>query len=355
MAVIDIAYNVFAFLVMISIIVTVHEYGHYAAARIFGLVGTHFSIGFGPKIASWTDRKGTEWRIAPILLGGYVKFPEGTPETLKPGQKTLVSLPRWQRAIVVAAGPGINFLLAGVLFAAIAYFYGYPTGRPIITQVTASSPAAAAGLKVGDQITRIDGARILLASDVTQRVIMYPGRTVTIDLLRNGMPVKTTATLASKPYDDGLGNRAQIGQLGVQMPQSYERSPSLYEAATRGVADGVFTVSSQVISLYQIATGQRQIIEMSGPVRIAKMAGHTMSLGLLPFLYLMAMISASVGLINILPVPVLDGGHIATYAVEAVIRRDIPERVAQALLGVGIVLISALGILAITLDTIALS
>lgn len=352
----DIVFAIFSFVLMISIIVTIHEFGHYLAARCFGLIGTHFSIGFGRKLFSWTDKHGTCWQIAPLLIGGYVKFPgDDKNSDLAPDQKTLKSLPRWQRAIVVAAGPGINFILAGFLFAAIAYFYGYPAGRPVITDVIEGSPAAEAGLRPGDEITRIDDAKILLANDISQRIMLLPGETIAVDYLRGRIPAREIITIGEREFDDGLGNKAKIGFLGVTLPQTFERSQTVGAAITKGVSDGVFTTYAQVTSLKQIITGERQVTELSGPIRIAKMSGHTLSLGLLPFLYLMAMLSIGVGIINLLPIPAFDGGHLATYAVEGIIGSDLPEAVAQQLMKIGVIMIAALGILAITLDIIAIS
>lgn len=352
---IDILFAVFAFVLMISIIVTVHEYGHYIAGRWFGLIGTHFSIGFGKKILGWTDKRGTEWRIAPFLIGGYVRFPGDDNQELKPGQKKLNDLKRWQRAIVVGAGPGINLILAGLLFAVIAYAYGYPAGRPVVTALIPGSPAVSAGLQPGDTITRFDGADIVLAADVRQRAMLLPNRTVTIDFQRGNEALQTEATLAARPYDDGLGNQGVIGFLGVELPNEYEKSPTIGHALTKGVSDGVFTTYAQFMSLKQIITGERSVTELSGPVRIAKMSAHTLSLGLLPFLYLMALLSIAVGMMNLLPIPGLDGGHLATYAVEGILRRDIPESVSQTLIRVGFTAIALLGIFAISLDVLALS
>jgi regulator of sigma E protease len=351
----DIGFSLLAFILMISIIVTVHEYGHYRSARWFGLIGTHFSVGFGRKLFGWTDKHGTEWRIAPILLGGYVKFPGDDETERKPGQKTLDSLPRWQRAIVVAAGPGINLIFAALIFAFIAFAYGYPAGRPVVTSVVAGSPAAIAGLEVGDEITRFAGDKIILAADVTQRVMLHPGKQVRIELLRDEVPLTKTVRLASQAYDDGLGNKAQLGFLGIGLPREHERSPTVIAALTKGVSDGIFMGYTQITSLKQIFSGERRLTEMSGPVRIAKMSSHTLSMGVMPFLYMMAMLSIAVGLMNLLPIPGMDGGHLATYALEGAMRRDIPVPLAKAMLKVGIVMIVCLGILGLTLDFVALA
>ncbi|AXK43752.1 M50 family metallopeptidase [Erythrobacter aureus] len=345
-----------AFILMVSTIVSIHEFGHYLAARSFGLIATHFSVGFGPALLSWKDKRGTEWRIAPFLIGGYVKFAgddEGV--EVKPGQKRLNDLPRWPRAAVVAAGPGINFVLAGLLLAGIAYFYGYPAGQPVVESVMPDSPAAEAGLREGDVITRFNNNEIITAYDVRQRIMIAPGETVVIDVDRYGSDYSLTATLNAVSHDDGFGNVSRIGELGVTLPRAFERSPSVGAALTKGVSEGLFVTYSQFMALKQIVTGQRPVVELSGPVRIAKMSGHTISMGFMPFLYMMAILSIGVGIINLLPIPALDGGHLATYAIEGITGRELNAQLAKALTGVGIVVIILFGVLGLSLDYIALS
>ncbi|WP_165356650.1 RIP metalloprotease [Sphingosinicella sp. BN140058] len=349
----DLLSTLAAFVLMISIVVTVHEFGHYAAGRAFGLVGTVFSIGFGRRLLG-INRWGTDWRISPFLIGGYVRFPEEN-DDLRPGQKTLNALPRWQRAIVVAAGPAINFVLAAALFAVIAYSYGYPSGRPIVLAVTPGSPAAAAGLQPGDEIKAIGGFNVVLASDVTQLVMLMPGKPTSVSFMRDASRLEVTPRLGSRIYDDGMGNSAKIGFLGIEFPKAFERSPTIGAAITKGVSDGAFTTYAQLTSMGQIVKGDRSVKELSGPIRIAKMSAHTLSMGTLPFLYMMAMISIAVGVMNLLPIPTLDGGHLATYAVEGMLRRSISVPTAKRLLKVGLIIIIAMAVFAITLDILALS
>lgn len=351
----DIPFAVLAFVLMISIIVTIHEYGHYQAARWFRLNATHFSIGFGRKLFGWTDKRGTEWRISPLLIGGYVKFPDDNPDGPKEGEVTLKSLPRWQRAIVVGAGPAINLLLAAAIFALIAYTYGYPAGRPTITNVIPNSPAERAGFLPGDTITRFNGTNIVMAAEVRQHIMIQPNKTLDIDILRDTKPRTIRATMGSTDVSDDIGNSAKIGYLGIELPRAFERSPTILSAITKGVSDGAFSVYVQYTTLHQIVSGERRIMELSGPIRMAKMTAHTLSLGLLPFLYLMALISIAVGIMNLLPIPGLDGGHLLTYAVEGLLRRDLPEAAAQGLIRGGMLIIIGMGILGITLDLIAIS
>ncbi len=353
---IDLLVAFVAFILMVSTIVTIHEFGHYIVARSFGLVATHFSVGFGRPLLARTDKKGTEWRIAPFLLGGYVKFAGDDDDApLRPGQKRLVDLPRWPRACVVAAGPAINFILAGFLLAGIAYFYGYPAGQPVVESVIPDTPAAEAGILDGDEVTAFDGAEIVTAYDIRQRIMIAPGDEVLIELERNGEPLTVTAQLNAVTHDDGLGNVSRIGQLGINLPHAFEKSPTIGAAVTEGISQGLFVTYSQIMALKQIGTGQRPVTELSGPVRIAKMSGQTISMGIMPFLYMMAILSIGIGLLNLLPIPALDGGHLATYALEGIIGRDLNPQIAKGAAVVGLTIIVLLGVLGLTLDAVALS
>lgn len=349
-------YSLFAFVVMISCIVLVHEWGHYAAGRLFGLIGTKFSLGFGPKLFSKTDRHGTEWRVAPFLLGGYVSFPGDDPENPPAdGVKTLNSLKRWQRAVVVGAGPGINLVMAAALLAVIAGFWGFPVGRPIVQTVQANSAAATAGMQAGDRIRSIDGNKVVVANDVGANVLLHPGERMNIGFSRGDREMSADVTIGTTTFVDDDGNSAKVGVLGVTLPSSFRKAENPVEAVSQGVSDGAFLVKAQLETLKQVVTGRRSVMEMSGPIRIARMSAKTMSLGLMPFLYLMALISIAVAVMNLLPIPGLDGGHLATYAVEGTLRRDLPEAVSKRIIQAGFAIIACMGIFAITLDIVALS
>jgi len=351
----DILFALMAFVVMISVIVVIHEFGHYLAGRMFGLVGTAFSLGFGPPLLKWKDRRGTEWRLAPFLIGGYVSFPgDDEKKPVGPDDITLERLARWKRAIIVGAGPAINLVLAAVLFATIASVWGYPVGKPIVQTVEKGSAAASLGLKEGDQLTRIGGTDIVTGMDVTRAVVLHPGRTMPVTWRRDGRTITQDATMSAKTISDEDGTQATIGVLGVTLPQAWQKATGPVDALTRGVSDGAFMTWAQLESMRQIVTGQRSVTELSGPVRIAKASARSMSMGMLPFLYLMAMISIAVGVMNLMPIPALDGGHLATYAVEGTLRRDLPPKVKQNMLRFGMIAILSLSVFAITLDITAL-
>lgn len=351
----EIGKSTFAFLLMISVIVTIHEWGHYRSARLFGLIGTTFSIGFGPKLFGRKDRHGTEWRVSPILLGGYVRFPGDGDEAVAPGTKTLNSLPRWQRAVVVAAGPVINLILAVLLLAYIAYDYGYPTGQPIVEKVEVNSPAAEAGFRPGDAIIKVNGNPIVDSMEASQMIMLHPNEALTFTIRRDDANLDLIALPSPHDYSDELGGHSVIGYLGITMPRAFERAETIGQALTKGVSDGLFTTYAQVKALSQIATGARSVTELSGPVRIAKLSSNSLEMGIIPFLYVMAMISIAVGIMNFLPVPGLDGGHLLTYAIEGALRRDIPEAVMKPLLRVGFACLILIGVFAIGLDMAALT
>lgn len=345
-----------AFVTMISIIVIIHEWGHYRAGRLFGLIGTHFSLGFGPKLMGWTDRRGTEWRLSPFLIGGYVRFPGDDEKKPAPaGTVTLQSLKRWQRAVVVGAGPGINIVLAIALFSLIAGVWGYPVGRPLVQSVEAGSPAAAAGLAKGDMIRSIDGNRIITGNDVGKNVMLHPGRQAKVVVERDGSERSFTFPIGRRQFVDDDGNKADIGYLGVMMPTEYQRAGDPITAVVQGTTDGMFLTYAQLESLRQMVSGERSVTELSGPIKIARASAKAMSFGLMPFVYLMAMISIAVAVMNLLPIPGLDGGHLATYAVEGVMGRDLPEKVTKRLVRVGLSLIVCLSVFAFTLDIVSLT
>lgn len=349
-------YVVLAFVLIISIIVVIHELGHYLAARSVGLVARNFSLGFGKALFSRTDKNGTRWQVSPILLGGYVKFPGDDPkDPPREGELTLEALPRWKRAIVVGAGPAINFVLAAFLFAVIAGVWGYPVGKPIVEQVVASSAAESAGLQTGDRLTQIGSTKITTSNDVTRAVILKPDVRMNIQWERDGKPMSSSAVIGRDQYHDEDGASAAIGVLGVTMPQAWQKASNPIQALTVGVSDGIFMTWAQVESIKQMVTGQRSVEELSGPVRIARASARNLSLGPLPFIYFMALVSIAVGVMNLLPIPALDGGHLAIYAIEGTIRRDIPASAKKNMAIAGFATVALLGVFALTLDIRALT
>lgn len=326
-----------AFFLVLGPLVVLHELGHYLAGRLFGVRADAFSFGFGKELAGWTDKRGTRWKISAIPMGGYVQFAgdanaagkpdpglsDADPATLKgtfPGAKL------WQRALIVFAGPFANFLIAVLIFAGFAMAYGVRVTPPVIGAFGPQSAAQAAGLQVGDRIVAIDGAPIADFADIAEAVGLYPGHTITIEAERQGQRLTIPVTLATKDETDGFGGRAKKGLLGVASVKARLDPAGPLRALESGVKDSVTAIRMTAIGLSQIVTGERSAREMGGPVKIAQYSGQTLEMGWAAVVWFAATISINLAFINLLPIPVLDGGHLAMYAAEAVRRRPLGER-----------------------------
>ena len=336
------------FLFTLTIIVFFHELGHFLVARLCGIRVLVFSIGFGPELVGFYDRRGTRWKISAIPLGGYVKFFGDENEASVPDASTLAAMteeerkqsfpgqPVGARAAVVAAGPITNFILAIVLFAGVFMSYGKTTAIPRIAAVEPNSPAAAAGFKVGDLIVSIDGSKIDNFSDVQRIVNFSPGLTLTIVVDRGG----ALFTLKAIPAE-----RDKRGMLGITRsnePSDVRTDPvGPLEAVWLGADKTWFVVATTMTYLRDVVVGRQSADQIGGPIGIARISGQVASVGGLPgLIQLAAILSISIGLLNLFPVPLLDGGHLLFYAVEAVRGRPLSER-AQEMgfrIGLGLVL-----------------
>jgi regulator of sigma E protease len=329
---------IIAFLAAIGPLVIVHELGHYWVARWFGVGAEQFSIGFGREIGGWTDKRGTRWRIGWLPLGGYVKFVgDSDPTSLtsdndaKSAAKGLAydGRPPWQRFLIILAGPVANFILAIAIFAAFFAAFGVPQTSSQVSAVVQGSVAQAAGIRSGDRIISVAGRDTPRFEDVTRVVSMRPGETVPIQFIRDGREVSVSATLAEDISQDRFGQEFRIGRLGIYGGKpEFERVSALVllPLATDHVATMVGAIFD---GLGQIITGSRPLEELGGPLRMAQIAGQQASLGLLDFVQLIAFFSINLGFINLLPVPVLDGGHLVLTALEAVRRKPISERATE--------------------------
>lgn len=326
--------TVLSFFLVIGPLVFIHEMGHYLAGRAFGVKADVFSIGFGREIVGWTDRRGTRWKIAWLPLGGYVKFAgdmnpasQPTPEWLALPEAernlTFQAKPVWQRFIVVAAGPVINFLFAMLVFAGFFMTYGEPRTPPVIATVQAESAAQAAGLRPGDRITSIAGRNVSRFEDIAQTVRIRPSEPMTIEYVRNGRAGTTVATPEVDVQRDRFGNEFQLGLLGVSPTDRVIQPLGLTQILPAAVRHTGDVVVMMVDTLGQVITGRRSMKELGGPLKIAQYSGQQVSEGWLPFIEFMAMISINLGFINLLPIPMLDGGHLFFYLIEAVRRRPL--------------------------------
>jgi regulator of sigma E protease len=345
--------TVISFLLVIGPLIFVHEYGHYLAGRIFGVKAETFSIGFGHELAGWTDRRGTRWKVGALPLGGYVKFagdmnPASTPSAAwlalpaEERAKTFQGRPLWQRFIIVLAGPVTNFLFAIMVFSAFFAVNGEPRTPPVVAKVEAGSAAQAAGLQAGDEIERIAGRAITRFEDITLIVALRPGEALDMVVLRHGRELTLTATPKPDVIRDRFGNSMTRGLLGIRSGQSVFVKLSPMEIPAAAIAKTGETIRLIVDTTWQIITGRRSTAELGGPLKIAQLSGQQATLGWQDFVYFMAAISVNLGFINLLPVPLLDGGHLLFYAIEGVRRRPVASGVQDWAFRSGLALLLAL-------------
>ena len=349
-------FYILAFLLVIGPLVFVHELGHYAAGRVFGIKADAFSIGFGREIAGFTDKRGTRWKFGWLPLGGYVKFAGDMNPASQPDPawlslpaveraQTFQAKPVWQRAIVVAAGPVTNFVVAILILAAFAVAYGRPGTEPVIGTVDKGSVAAAAGIQPGDRILSVGGRSVGSFTEIARYVTMRPGEPVDIGLEREGRKVDLNVTTGVREERDRFGNVYRIGMLGVRSGPVELVPVGLFEAPMVGVRETGRIIQMQIDGLGQIITGRRSVKELGGPLRIAQVSGERFVLGPTEFVFLIALVSINLGFINLLPVPVLDGGHLLFYAIEAVRRKPVGPEVMEWAFRGGMVAILALMLL----------
>lgn len=346
-----------AFVLIIGPLVFVHELGHYAAGRYFGIKAEAFSIGFGREVAGFTDKRGTRWKFGWLPLGGYVKFagdmnPAGQPSpewlALPAAERaqTFQAKPLWQRAIVVAAGPVTNFIVAIAILGAFAALYGEARMPAVAGAIGAGTPAEAAGLKAGDRFVAIGGRQVDSFDDMIRFTTLRAGAEVQIDYVRDGVPGSTRAVIGRRVETDRFGNETSRGILGIAPSGEVERTPvAWWQAPVVGTQRTVALVGTMIDGLGQLFLGRVPVSELGGPLRIAKYSGETLSLGVDQFIVLAALISINLGFINLLPVPVLDGGHLLFYAIEAIRRKPVAPEVMEWAFRGGMMAILALMLL----------
>lgn len=359
------------FLFVLTLVVFVHELGHFLVARWCGVKVLTFSVGFGPELIGFNDRHNTRWKISAIPLGGYVKFFGDESEASTPSSDKLATMSEEdrkvsfhhksvaQRAAIVAAGPIANFLLAIVIFAALFTLVGKPSTTARVDSIQAGSAAATAGFQVGDIVRKIDGREIETFSDMQRAVGTNAGQTLTIEVDRGGAPVTLRATPDLREIKDNFGNVHRIGILGISRNNAPEESSlQRVDPATAtwlGVKETWFVIDRTLSYIGGVFTGREAADQVGGPIRIAQISGQVATVGLSALIHLAAVLSVSIGLLNLFPVPLLDGGHLLFYAVEAVRGRPLSERAQEMGFRVGLALVLMLMIFATYNDILHLA
>lgn len=349
------------FLFVLTIVVFFHELGHFLTARWCGVKIDTFSIGFGRSLASWVDRHGTRWKIGWVPLGGYVSFhgdasAASTPdrEALEQADQTDAAAmfhnkPLAQRAAIVAAGPIANFIVAVVIFAGSFMFVGQTIMEPRVDEIQPGSAAAEAGFQTGDVITRIDGTEITAFADLQRIVADSAGRTLEIVVRRDGAPVTLQATPQSREVTDRFGNTHRIGMLGISHNAEGDVRVERYGPLTslwKGAGQTWYVISRTMEYVFEVIIGAESADQLGGPLRIAQMSGDVATVSFVALINLAAVLSVSIGLVNLFPIPILDGGHLLYYAIEAVRGKPLSAKAQDVGFRVGLALVLMLMIFA---------
>ncbi|MGB6346875.1 MAG: RIP metalloprotease RseP [Methyloceanibacter sp.] len=359
------------FLFVLTVVVFFHELGHFLVARWFGVAVRTFSIGFGPEIVGFTDKLGTRWRLSWIPLGGYVKFiDDDNVASAQSGGKALEGLSAAERkrsfqgkslparAAIVAAGPIANFILAIVIFTAIFTFFGERTTAAKVDVVNPGSAAEKAGFVSGDLVVNIDGQAIDSFSQMQRIVATSPNQTLHFGVERDKKTIEIVATPELKEITDNFGNTMRIGLLGIQRSASPDDwTLKRHDPATAfvmAVKECYFVVSRSLSYLYNVVTGREAADQLGGPIRIAQVSGQVASAGFVALLNLAAIISVSIGLINLFPIPMLDGGHLLFYGIEGIRGKPLSENMQEISFRIGLAFVLMLMIFATWNDLIHL-
>jgi regulator of sigma E protease len=350
------------FLFVLTIVVFFHELGHFLIARWAGVKVLTFSLGFGPELAGFNDRHGTRWKISAVPLGGYVKFFGDDSEASTPSSEALASMTDEERAgsfhhkkvgpraAIVAAGPIANFLLAIVIFTCLFAYFGKPSTSARVDQVEAGSAAAAAGFQISDVVTAIDGKPIESFPEMQQIVATKAGERLTFTIKRGDTALELQGTPVLREVPDLFGNLSQRGVLGITRQSSAgEVTNERVNPATAlwlGVKKTWFVIDQTLSYIGNVFRGRASADQIGGPLRIAQISGQVATLGIIPLLDLAAVLSISIGLLNLFPVPLLDGGHLLFYAAEVVRGRPLSERAQEYGFRFGLVLVLMLMVFA---------
>lgn len=350
--------TIIPFLFVLTVVVFVHEMGHYLVGRWCGIGVREFSIGFGPELFGFNDRKGTRWKLSAVPLGGYVKFvgdmsvtsdpsSQAANEALSPQERreSFHLQPVWKRAATVFAGPLFNFLLAIAVFSVMFSIYGRYVSEPTVAEVRADSPAEAAGFQPGDRFVSVNGRGVSTFGDVQRMVSGRAGDPLVFVMMRGDEEVTLTATPEIVEQTDALGNTIRVGVIGVvnneELGQPRHLTFSPVESVSEAVKETAFIIVRTGQFLQRFAVGREDRCQLGGPVKIADMAGRAASLGFEWLVQLVALLSVGIGFLNLLPIPPLDGGHLVFYGIEAAAGRPVSERVMEMVYRIGLLLVLA--------------
>ena len=359
-----------AFLFVITVVVFFHELGHFLVARAFGVKVDIFSVGFGKEIFGWTDGRGTRWKVSWLPIGGYVKFAGDADATSRPDsaaaarmtlaerQGALLFKPLYQRALVAASGPLANFVLAIVLLTCILISTGHSVVAPLIGEVSKGSPAALAGIKTGDRVTRLDQSPINDFEQLPEIISVSSGAPIALSINRGGQDMTIWVTPKLTKIHDVFGNSISQMVIGVRQSPKAAVTRQAYTplgAFAAASAETWSIIKTTILGIAHIIAGHGGTDQLSGPVGIAKMTHQVAELGFLPLLNLAAILSVSIGLANLFPIPLLDGGHLLYYGCEAVLGRPLGERAQDVGFRLGLVLVLGLMLLTTWNDLVRLN
>ena len=349
-----ILHNLCSFFIVLSVIVFIHEFGHYIVAKLCGIRVITFSIGFGKELFGFNDRSGTRWKISALPLGGYVKmFGDANAASLSDEESydkmtaeersvTFYHKPLYKKAAVVAAGPVSNFLLTITIFTYFIATTGLSSTEPTVGTVMENSPAKEAGLQPGDRITQVNKDKVSTFSDIPYLIATNLGTPVTLQLQRGDKQMEVTLTPREFEDDDGLGNKVKRPLIGIRSAEIHYENVGLSRAVEEASKRTYMVTVSTLQVIGQMISGKRSAQDLQGPIGIAQLSGQAANKDFHTVLWLIAMLSANLGLVNLLPIPVLDGGHLLYYTAEAVSGRPLAQKVQDYGFRLGFVMIVAL-------------
>lgn len=359
------------FLFVLTIVVFFHELGHFLVARWCGVKVDVFSVGFGRELFGRNDRHGTRWRLSLIPLGGYVKFAGDENAASVPDRERIAAMspedratafiakPVWQRAAVVAAGPIANFILAIVIFSTIFMAFGKVMTTPLVDQVQPGSAAEAGGLQSGDLILSVDGEKIDSFTDLQRIISVSADIPLVLEVKRGADLVDLTVTPQYREFRDNFGNVQRIGMLGVSRSPTQDdfitKTYGPLQAVVAAVHETWFVTHRTLDYIGGVLTGRESADQLGGPIRVAQVSGQVAEQGFMPLISLAAVLSISIGLINLMPVPMLDGGHLVFYLAEAVRGRPLSERVQDIGFRIGLAIVLLLMVFATWNDVLHLT